>query len=66
MALSKWERKARLGFGAVTEIAEAMQLSKGHVSQVVSGNRRDRKVEVVVARRLRMPVAKVFAQRRSA
>lgn len=60
MALSKWERKERLGHGAVKEIAEATERSEGHVSQVINGKRRDRVVEVAVARRLQLPVDEVF------
>ena len=60
MALTKWERKERLGHGAVKEIAEATDRSEGHVSQVINGKRRDRVVEVAVARRLQMPVDEVF------
>jgi hypothetical protein len=60
MALTKWERKERLGHGAVKEIAQATQRSEGHVSQVINGKRRDRVVEVAAARRLQMPVDEVF------
>lgn len=60
MALSKWERKERLGHGAIREIAKATTRSEGHVSQVVNGKRRDRVVEVAVARRLQMAVDDVF------
>lgn len=60
MALTKWERKEKLGHGAVKAIAEATELSEGHVSMVISGKRRDRVVEVAVARRLQMPVDEVF------
>lgn len=60
MALTRWERKERLGHGAVKELAAATQRSEGHVSQVVNGKRRDRVVEVAVARRLQMPVDEVF------
>jgi hypothetical protein len=60
MALTKWERKEKLGHGAVREIAGATELSEGHVSQVINGKRRDRVVEVAVARRLQMPVDEVF------
>lgn len=61
MALTKWERKERLGFGAVQAIATATGRSKGHVSQVINGKRRDRVVEVAAARRLQLPVDEVFA-----
>lgn len=61
MALTKWERKERLGHGAVKDIATATARSEGHVSQVINGKRRDRVVEVAAARRLQMPVDEVFA-----
>lgn len=60
MALTKWERKERLGHGAVKEIATATERAEGHVSMVINGKRRDRVVEVAVARRLQMPVDEVF------
>lgn len=60
MALSKYERKEKLGYGAATLIAKATDRSEGHVSQVINGKRRDRVVEVAVARRLQMPVDEVF------
>ncbi len=65
MALGRWEIKKRLRFGALSEIAVATDRTLGHVSQVVSGLRRDRKVEVAVARRLRMKVEDVFAPKDS-
>lgn len=60
MALTRWERKERLGHGAVKEIAAATERSEAHVSRVVNGHRRDRVVEVAVARRLQLPVDAVF------
>lgn len=60
MALSKYERKEKLGYGAAVEIARATNRSEGHVSQVINGKRRDRIVEVAVARRIQMPVDEVF------
>ena len=60
MALSNDEIKKRLGYGAVTEIAKRTSRTKGHVSQVINGKRRDRKVEVAAARKLGMKVEEVF------
>lgn len=54
------EIKQRLGWGGITRIAAATLTTKGHVSQVVNGLRRHRKVEVAVARRLRAKVDDVF------
>lgn len=62
MPLSKYERKEKLGHGAVKEIATATKRSEGHVSQVINEKRRDRVVEVAVARRLQMPVDEVFPE----
>lgn len=66
MALSKYERKEKLGHGAVKEIAAATGRSEGHVSQVINGKRRDRVVEVAAARRLQMSVDEVFEPQTSA
>ncbi len=60
MALTKWERKAKLRYGAVTSIARRCRRSKGHVSSVISGPRRDAVVEREVARRMKLPVVAVF------
>jgi len=54
MALTKAERKERLGHGAITKIARKTKRSIGHVSQVIAGDRRDPKVERVAARMLEM------------
>lgn len=54
MPLTKWERKERLGYGAVTKIARRAKRSIGHVSQVLAGDRRDSKVERIAARILGM------------
>lgn len=62
MALTKWERKERLGHGAATRIAKKIGKSQPHVSRVILGERQDREVEVVVARKLRMPVAEAFPE----
>jgi hypothetical protein len=63
MSLSRWERKQLLPYGAVTAIAQKLGRSKGHVSQVISGHRRDRRVEVAVARIIKLPVDRVFPAR---
>lgn len=60
MAMNKWERKEALGHGAGTEIATELGLSPGHVAQVIRGDRRDAKVEAVVAARIGKPVDDVF------
>jgi hypothetical protein len=60
MSLTKYERKERLGPGAITRVARRTRRSIGHVSQVVRGLRRDPKVEREVARRIGLPVEEVF------
>ncbi|MDP9202347.1 MAG: hypothetical protein M3P26_10520 [Gemmatimonadota bacterium] len=62
MPLTRWERKERLGHGAATEIAAKLGKSQSHVSRVLAGQRSDRKVEVVAARRLRVPVSEAFPE----
>lgn len=60
MAMSRWERKAALRHGAMKEVAKRTGRTLGHVSEVVRGNRRDRKVEVAIARAVGKPVDEVF------
>lgn len=60
MALTKDERKARLGRGKAAGIARQLKRSEGHVSQVINGLRRDPVVEEMVARRIGLPVEEVF------
>jgi hypothetical protein len=60
MPMSRWDRKALLPHGAVTQIAQRTGRAKSHVSSVIHGHRRDRRVEVAVARLLRLPVDEVF------
>lgn len=58
--MTRWERKAALGHGAVREIAKRTGKSESHTSHVINGNRRDRKIEVAVARMVGRPVDEVF------
>lgn len=60
MAMTRWERKAALRHGAVTEIARRVGVTKQHVSHVLNDKRRDRKVEVAAARMIGRPVDDVF------
>lgn len=60
VTLTPDEIKQRLGWGGLTKIAKATGYTKGHVSQVINGLRRHRKVEVAVARRLREKADDVF------
>lgn len=63
MAMTAIERKAALGYGTATKIAKRTRRSLGHVSQVISGTRRDAKVEAEVAARIGKPVDEVFASK---
>lgn len=60
MAMSKWQRKERLGHGAAQKIATLLELTRGHVAMVIRGDRRDARVEAVVAGMLGRPVDEVF------
>lgn len=60
MLLEPHEIKRRLGFGCVTALADQTNRNKGHVSHVLNRKRRDRKVEVAAARKLRMRVDELF------
>ena len=60
MGMSRWERKAALPYGAAKQIAERLGVAEPHVSQVLHGKRRDRRVEVAIARMIGKPVDEVF------
>lgn len=60
MPMTRWERKEALGHGALVFVARRAERSLGHVSRVVNGTRRDKRVEKEVARRLKLPIEKVF------
>jgi hypothetical protein len=62
MPLTKWERKEKLGHGAATRIAKKLGKAQSHVSRVILGERSDREVEVVVARKLHMRVVDAFPE----
>lgn len=62
MPLSRIERKERLGFGGQKKIARRTKRTRGHVSQVVNGSRRDAVVERAVARAIGLPVEEVFPE----
>lgn len=50
MPLTPDERKRKLGFGGLTRVARRTKRTVGHVSQVNSESRRDRKVERAILR----------------
>ncbi len=53
--LSYFERKARLAHGAVRDVAADAGCSKPQASRVLAGARRDRRIEVLFARRMKDP-----------
>jgi hypothetical protein len=62
MTLTKAERKDRLPHGGVSRIAEKLGVKVSAVSMVLNGHRRNRAIEVAIARMLRMKVADVFPE----
>jgi len=62
MGLSRWERKEKLGHGGVTEIAKKTGRSVAYASEVISGKKRNREIEVATARKLRVKVADAFPE----
>ncbi len=62
MSMTPRERKAALVLKGRTmaEIARALKVEQGHVSQVVGGKRRSPKVEQAVAVAIGRPVSEVF------
>lgn len=61
MPLSAYARKYMLPHGAMTEIATKTGYSISLVSEVVGGKKRNRRIEIAVARKLKMRVDEVFA-----
>lgn len=60
MAMSAGERKAALKYGDAAKVSRQTHRTKGHVSQVIAGDRRDAVVERAIARRIGKPVDEVF------
>lgn len=55
MALTYYERKARLPYGAVTRVAEELQHPVSSVSRVLAGVIRNRTIETALAKLMRVP-----------
>lgn len=69
MALSRWERKDRLPFGAQTRIADRLGIDPSFVSRVVNTERtgvRHAGVEQAIADEIGLPVERVFPPRQTA
>lgn len=64
--MTPYEIKKQLGRGTLTKVARRLDVQVGHVSQVVSGKRRSRRVERVIARRLGKKADEVFPVREEA
>lgn len=68
MSIARYARKERLPFGAQKEIAEELGVAESVVSRVMNGKGDDlstetrHKVQVAIARKLRMSVAEVFPE----
>ena len=53
MALTYWERKEYLPYGALTQVARAVPCTMAMASRVLSGKSRNRRIECLIARRLK-------------
>ncbi len=62
MPISRFERKEKLGHGGVSEIARRTGLGVSTVSMVLNGHIRNRKIEVAIARKLRVKVTDAFPE----
>ena len=61
--LTRWDRKERLGHGAVKEIAAAFDVDAALVSRVVNGRQRHARIELFIAGRIGRPGEMVFPPR---
>jgi hypothetical protein len=69
MPLSVADRRSRLPHGAQREVAEELKVAESYVSAVVTGDARPktpkgqkavRRIQVAIARKLRLPVDEAF------
>lgn len=58
-AMTLQQVRERLRHGDVTRLAKRAGRTQGHVSQVLSGSRPDRKVAVALARMWQMPLSEL-------
>lgn len=65
MAMTVEERKQALGRGGAAVIVRRTKKSTTQVHEVIHGRRRDRRVEVAIARFIRRPVDDVFEPEQS-
>lgn len=66
IALTRWDRKERLGHGGVKRIAEIAGVDSAFVSRVVNGRQRNERIEQLVAAAIGKPGELVFPPRESA
>jgi hypothetical protein len=60
--LSYLDRKGRLPFGALSRVAERLDLTLGHVSEVMHGRRRDARVEKALAKLMAVSPLEAFGE----
>ena len=56
MALTYWERKEYLPYGALTHVAREVPCTMAMASRVLSGKSRNRRIERLIARRMKDPL----------
>lgn len=66
VALTRWERKERLGHGGVKRIAELAEVDAALVSRVVNGRQRHERIEQLIADEIGKPGELVFPARETA
>ena len=63
IALTRWQRKERLGHGGVKRIAEIAGVDAAYVSRVVNGHQRSERIEQLVTAAIGKPGEHVFPPR---
>ncbi len=59
--MNRWERKERLGHGAVTRLAKRLKVSTTRVSRVLNDHERIPRIQRAIAKAIGAPVEEVFA-----
>lgn len=59
-AMNRWERKERLGHGAVTRLAKRLHVSPTRVSRVLNDWERIPRIQRAIAKEIGQPVEVVF------
>lgn len=63
VALTRTERKERLGHGGIREIARLADVDESLVSHVVAGRKRHARIEAIITGRIGRPGEAVFPPR---